>query len=147
MEFYFQFARSALPPRQDVLRRVAPRRRRVDPVVESLSVTFWVNKDEYDFIYKFLMEKQYIEIFSFCRYKRIRSVRVLGCVLDVFVLERHIQHLREIETSYMRLSVGGYVVRNHHLVVIESIDITCTGIFKISLCYVFNCHTELLKIY
>ena len=44
------------------------------------------------------------------RYKRIRSVRVLGCVLDVFILERHLPHLREIETSYMRLSVGGYVV-------------------------------------
>ena len=42
-------------------------------------------------------------------YIKIRSIRLLGIVLSVFCLAKHIPHLRNIETQYTRLSVGGYI--------------------------------------
>jgi len=39
---------------------------------------------------------------------KIRSIRLLGIVLSMFCLEKHIPHLRGIETQYTRLGLNGY---------------------------------------
>ena len=44
-----------------------------------------------------------------CGYKKVRTIRLLGIVLSVFCTARHISYLRNIETQYTRLSVGGYI--------------------------------------
>ena len=42
-------------------------------------------------------------------YVKIKSIRLLGLVLSVFCLKKHIPYLRNIETQYTRLSAGGYI--------------------------------------
>ena len=40
---------------------------------------------------------------------KVKSIRLLGIVLSVFCHEKHLVFLRNMETQYTRLSVGGYV--------------------------------------
>ena len=40
---------------------------------------------------------------------KVKSIRLLGIVLNVYCHERHLVYLRNIETQYTRLSVGGYI--------------------------------------
>jgi len=42
-------------------------------------------------------------------YVKIRSIRLLGIVLNVYCLRKHLAFLRKIETQYTRLSLGGYL--------------------------------------
>jgi len=42
-------------------------------------------------------------------YVKVRTIRLLGIVLNVFCLRKHLPHLRNIETQYTRLALGGYV--------------------------------------
>ena len=42
-------------------------------------------------------------------YIKIRSYRLLGIVISVFCLKKHLVYLRNIETQYTRLSLGGYL--------------------------------------
>jgi len=41
-------------------------------------------------------------------YVKVKSVRLLGLVLSLFCLEKHLSHLRGIESQYTRLGIGGY---------------------------------------
>jgi len=41
-------------------------------------------------------------------YVKIRSIRLLGLVLSLFCLEKHVPYLRGIETQYTRLGLNGY---------------------------------------
>ena len=42
-------------------------------------------------------------------YVKVRSIRLLGIVLSVFCLTKHLAYIRNIETQYTRLSMGGYL--------------------------------------
>jgi len=42
-------------------------------------------------------------------YVKIRSIRLLGIVLNIFILRKHLPYLRKIETQYTRLALGGYL--------------------------------------
>ena len=39
---------------------------------------------------------------------QVRSIRLVGIVLSLFCLARHLPHLRGLETQYTRLGFGGY---------------------------------------
>jgi len=41
-------------------------------------------------------------------YFKVKSVRLLGLVLSMFCLEKHVAHLRGLETQYTRLGMAGY---------------------------------------
>merc|ERR1719334_2167703 len=41
-------------------------------------------------------------------YVKVRSIRLVGIVLSMFSLVKHVPHLRGIETQYTRLGFGGY---------------------------------------
>jgi len=41
-------------------------------------------------------------------YVKVRSIRLVGIVLSLFCLTRHLPHLRGLETQYTRLGFGGY---------------------------------------
>lgn len=43
-------------------------------------------------------------------YVKIRTIRLLGIVLSIFVLRNHLIHIKNMETQYTRLSLGGYLV-------------------------------------
>ena len=43
-------------------------------------------------------------------YVKVRSIRLVGIVLSMFSLVKHVPHLRGIETQYTRLGFGGYWV-------------------------------------
>ena len=42
-------------------------------------------------------------------YIKVKSIRLLGIVLSVYCHQKHLVYLRNIETQYTRLSVGGYI--------------------------------------
>jgi len=42
-------------------------------------------------------------------YVKVRAIRLLGIVLNVYCLRKHLAFLRNIETQYTRLSLGGYL--------------------------------------
>ena len=42
-------------------------------------------------------------------YIKVKSIRLLGIVLSVYCSQKHLVYLRNIETQYTRLSVGGYI--------------------------------------
>ena len=43
-------------------------------------------------------------------YIKVRTIRLMGLVLSVFIKKNHLIHLKRIETQYTRLSLGGYLV-------------------------------------
>ena len=42
-------------------------------------------------------------------YIKVRTYRLLGIVLSLFCLKKHLSYLRNIQTQYTRLSLGGYL--------------------------------------
>ena len=43
-------------------------------------------------------------------YVKVKSIRLVGIVLSLFCLNKHIGHIRGLETQYSRLGFGGYWV-------------------------------------
>ena len=43
-------------------------------------------------------------------YVKVKSIRLMGIVLSLFCLTKHIEHIRGLETQYSRLGFGGYWV-------------------------------------
>ena len=43
-------------------------------------------------------------------YVKVRSIRLMGIVLSLFCLTKHVPHIRGLETQYTRLGFGGYWV-------------------------------------
>ena len=43
-------------------------------------------------------------------YVKVKSIRLVGIVLSLFCLSKHIGHIRGLETQYSRLGFGGYWV-------------------------------------
>jgi hypothetical protein len=41
---------------------------------------------------------------------KIRTIRMLGLVLSVFVQKKHLIHVKNMESQYTRLSLAGFVV-------------------------------------
>ena len=44
-------------------------------------------------------------------YLKVKTIRLLGTVVSLFSLVRHIPHIRGLETQFTRLGLGGYWVR------------------------------------
>jgi len=44
-------------------------------------------------------------------YVRVKTIRLLGIVLSVFVRYEHVMKIRHVDTQYVRLSMGGFLVR------------------------------------
>ena len=43
-------------------------------------------------------------------YVKVKSIRLVGIVLSLFCLTKHVPHIRGLETQYTRLGFGGYWV-------------------------------------
>ena len=43
-------------------------------------------------------------------YIKVKSIRLMGIVLSLFSLTKHVPHIRGLETQYTRLGFGGYWV-------------------------------------
>ena len=48
-------------------------------------------------------------------YIKVKTIRLLGTVVSLFSLVKHIPHIRGIETQFTRLGIGGYWVRDDNL--------------------------------
>ena len=76
---------------------------------------------------------------------KVKSIRLLGIVLNVYCHERHLVYLRNIETQYTRLSVGGYIgLKGAVSVRLEiygvSLCFVCRYVYSISTDLVFQLH-------
>lgn len=43
-------------------------------------------------------------------YVKIKSIRLVGIILSMFSLTKHVPHIRGLETQYSRLGMGGFWV-------------------------------------
>ena len=65
-------------------------------------------------------------------YVKLRTIRLLGIVLSIFCRRKHLMHVKNLETQFTRLSLGGFLGLKGGV----SVRLTLYGV---SLCFV-NCH-------
>ena len=65
-------------------------------------------------------------------YVRVKSVRLLGIVTSLFVLRKHLLHLRKVERQYLRLSL-------FRLVGLKGCVAIRMRLYGVSYCFI-NCH-------